>query len=259
MAIDISSIVTGPHIAPPKVVIYGPGGVGKTTWCTGAPNPVFIFTEEGQGGLDVARFQPAGRPVVASWPELIECLSVLHREDHDRETVVVDTLDCAEPLLWQLTAAKHGKADIEDFGYGKGYVYALDEARTMLAWLDALRRDRGMATIIVCHSDHRKFEPPDSESFDRYSLRLQNRLANLIHDWTDALLFATYRMAVVKDDEKGNQQRRRAIGRGERVVYTEARPAWVAKNRYGLPPEIELSWQAFQDGMFTQTQTPTEE
>lgn len=256
MTISLASIARGVRVQPPKVILYGVGGIGKTTWAAGAPNPIFLFTEEGQGLLDVRRFElTEGDALVKSWAELIGCLKFLHEEpDHGAETVVIDSLDFAEALLWEETCRLHGEDNIEAFGYGKGYVHAVDVARGLTGWLDALRRDRGMAVVLIAHAKTTKFESPTSESYDRWHLRLQDRLAGYLHDWADAVLFADYRTHVVKDVEgpknaKNKRERTRGVGTGERVVYTEQRPGWMAKNRYGLPPEIDLDWQSFVGGM----------
>lgn len=250
MAIDLSSIKTGVRIKPPKVVVYGVGGIGKTTFAAGAPNPVFLFTEEGQGLLDVPRFEPEENdPVIRTWQQLIEACRVLHGDEHSFGTVVLDTLDFAEPLLWRYTAGRYAKDDIEAFGYGKGYGYAVDEARVLFDWFDALRRDRQMAVVILAHSKVRRFESPDAESYDRYQLDVHERLASHVHSWCDALMFANYKAHVVKDKEEFNKERRRATGTGERVLYAEERPSYWAKNRYGLPPELPLQWSAFQNAI----------
>jgi len=259
MAVSLSNIARGVLIKPPKVVIYGVGGVGKTSWAAGAPNPIFLFCEEGQGMLGVERFEPRPRdPVLRSYVEVYEALTALRNEPHDFGTVVLDTLDAFEPFLWQHTAAKWHKETIEDFGYGKGYGYAVDEANILLQWLDALRNERNMAIVLISHCETVKFEDPESASYDRYDLRLHKRLAATVDHWADCVLFANYRQHVVRDDEGFNRERARAVGVGERVLYTERRPTFRAKNRYGLPPEIPLSWQAFQDGIVVPT-TPQPE
>jgi len=240
VSISLASIQRGKRLLPPKVTLYGVGGIGKTTWASGAPNPIFMFTEDGQGTLDLASF-----PTIKSWPDLIEAIGVLYKEEHDFETAVIDSLDFAEPLLWRHTAERHGKKDIEEFGYGKGYLYAADEFRVLLDGLDALRNDRGMSIVLIGHSETKKFESPDSATYDRYQLRLHSRLANLVHDWSDAFLFANYEVAVVSEKEGFNRERKRATGKGTRVLYTEERPSFWAKNRYNLPPKIGMSWSEF--------------
>jgi len=254
MAISLSNITGGQSIRPPKITVYGVGGIGKTTFASMAPKPIFLPTEDGIGLLDVKRFEferEGGRKdaIIRSWQELLDCVSALCTGKHDYQTVVVDTLDFAEPLLWKHTAEKYSKPDIEDFGYGKGYVYAVDEARSLLAGLDMLRDQRGMSIILLAHSDTKKYDAPDHEPYDRYKLRLHDRLGNLVHDWSDALLFANWRSHIVKDVKgsgKSKKETARGVGQGERVMYTEERPAWWAKNRYRLPLELPMNWEAFQ-------------
>ncbi len=255
MAISLDSIATGVDIKPPKICLYGVGGIGKTSWAAGAPNPIFAFTEKGQGMLNVARF-----PFITSFSELIDCVGVLYNEKHDYQSFVIDTIDFAEPLLWKHTSQKYNQDNIESFGFGKGYGYAVDEARVLFQGLDALRDERGMSIILLCHSDVKRFESPDAESYDRYQLSLQKQFGAFVRHWTDCLLFANYKAHVVKDTKSGfgkDEKRARGVGTGERIVYTEERPAHWAKNRYGLPTELPLSWQAFESAI--QTPTPTQE
>ncbi len=254
MAISLNNIGRGQNLKPPKVVLYGVGGIGKTSFAASAPNPIFICTEDGLGALDFERFESnAGDPTVKSWQEILECVSILYREDHEYQTLVIDTIDFAEPMLHKYTADKHNKADIEAFGYGKGYVKALDELRVLLEGLDALRNQKGMCIILLAHCSAKKFESPDTESYHRWNLKLHEKASELIHDWSDALLFANYRSNIIKEDAGFNKQRKRAVGQGERVIFTEARPAWQAKNRYRLPSElimpIDNSWMVFQNAI----------
>ena len=254
----LSTVASGQRLMPPKVVLYGVGGIGKTTFAASAPNPVFMFTEDGQGSLDVARFEPGGSPTFRRWEDIIAAVGELLTTEHDFKTLVLDSVDFAESLLWKYTAAKHGAESIEDkavLGYGKGYVYAAEELRHLLEGLDALRREKGMAIILIAHSEIKRFESPDAESYDRYQVALQKRSAALIHDWSDCLLFAQWKGYVVKDEEKGGKERRRATGRGERIMFTEERPAYWAKNRYSLPHELPLSWPAFIEAMTATTTT----
>ena len=256
MAISLDSIATGVLVRPPKICIYGVGGVGKTTWAAGAPKPIFAFTEDGQGSLDVARFD-----LIKSWVDLVACAELLCNEKHDYQTFVIDSIDFAEPLLWAYTCEQANQPDIEAFGFGKGYGLAVDHVRGLFRWLDMLR-DKGMAIILISHNEIKRFEAPDTESYDRYQLRLQKTLAAYVTNWVDTLLFANYKAHVVKDKKGGfakkdDNTRARGVGVGERVIYTEERPAFVAKNRFMLPAELPLSWQAFTSAISIPTATET--
>ncbi len=215
MAITLKSIAAGASLKPPKIAIYGVGGVGKTTFASQAPKPIFLCTEEGLGSLDVARFEPrTNDALIRSWAELIECLDVLLKESHNFKTVVIDSLDFAEPLLWDHVCKVDKKPDIEAYGYGKGYIRATNEARQMILRLERLRAQKQMATVLVAHSHVRRHERPDSEGYDRYQLRLHQKLADYIHDWVDALFFANWKVRIVR--------RTRDSTKGERAASAKA-------------------------------------
>jgi len=253
-AFSLASVRRSNEPKPPKIVIYGTPGIGKTTFGACAPNPILIQTEEGLGLLDVPHF-----PVARSYQDVIDAITALLNEEHDFGTVVIDSLDQLEPLIWQHVALREGKANIEAFGYGKGYMFAADEMRTFLAGLDELR-SRGMTVIVIAHSEVKRFESPEHEPFDRYQMRLDKRANDIVCEWADCLLFASYKVHVVRDTVKG-QERTRGAGRGERIMHTEERPAWRAKNRYQLPAELPLSWDAFQEAIgasFVNTNQPKE-
>lgn len=261
MAISLANIKRGARQHPPRIVIYGVGGIGKTTFAAMAPDPIFLCTEKGAGGLDIAPIPGEdGGDLLRSWSEVIDGVAALIEQDHSYKTVVIDSLDCLEPLVWDevcrtVPTDKGARAtSIEDYGFFKGQrTHAPRLWRHLLAGLDALN-ERGMGVILVGHSKIKRFEPPDTEAYERYQLKLDDAAAAIVYDWADAVLF-TQRKVHVKKDGKGYEERTRAVGNGERVLFTEERPAWQAKNRYSLPPEIllpnrpELSYATFADAL----------
>ena len=266
MAISLESIVSGRENKPPLVIMHGVGGIGKTTFAAGdpdlgiagPPSPIFLMTVVGLGRLKPHRFAPVpGDPVIRSWAELIECVAFLYNEQHDHKTVVIDTIDGVERLIWAHLCSQYGqpKIDTNDkgspFAFGRGYLYAVDEAGVLLRWLEALRNDRGMTAILLAHTETAKVDPPDSESYTEWSIGVHKRLTSRLYDWCDVCLFGQWKTHVVKDDDSRDPKKKRArgVGTGERVMYTERRPAWLAKNRYGLPPEMPLSWAALQEAI----------
>ena len=240
----LENIQTGRESKPPRLMVYGSEGVGKSTFGASAPDPIFIQTEDGLGEIDCCKF-----PLAHNVVDVLDSLTALRDEDHNFRTVVVDSLDWLERLIFDEVCKEFGVRSIEkaDGGYGKGYVDALVHWRKVIALLDELRNKRGMMIILLAHAKIERFEDPENAAYDRYSPRLHKHAASLISEWVDAVLFAAKRMRVSRDGE--NRAIAAPIGAdgGERILRTNGSPACIAKNRYGLPNEIPLSWDAFID------------
>lgn len=228
----------------PKIVIYGPGKIGKSTFAASAPAPVGILTEDGLHNLDVQAF-----PVCQSLMDVYEAIGELIAQPHDFKTVFLDSLDWLEPLVHAHVCRQHGWKDIEAAGYGKGYVAAAEEWRQVLAGLDALRAERGMTVILIAHDQIKRFESPLSDGYDIYTLKLHQRASALVQEWADVIGFAQYQTFTKTTAGGFDKKQTRAIGNGERRLYVEARPAFVAGNRFGLPAELPLSWQGLVDAL----------
>ncbi|MFH1680590.1 MAG: ATP-binding protein, partial [Candidatus Eisenbacteria bacterium] len=236
----LEQVTRGKTPAPRRVLLYGTHGVGKSSWAAQAPRPVFLQTEDGLGEIDCNRF-----PLTTSFAGAMQVLSELYREPHPYQTMVVDSLDWMERLIWEAVCQKHGVESIEDIGFAKGYVFALTQWRDLLDGLSALRDHRSMTVILIAHSRIERFENPETESYDRYVPRLHKLAGPLVQEWCDEVLFATYKI-YTKTTERGfNRKRTQGVGTGERIVYTQERPAHVAKNRLNLPDPIPLNWEAY--------------
>jgi len=237
MAVDLNSIATGAANMPPRIVLQGVQGVGKTTLAASAPHPIFIQTEDGLGVIDVPRF-----PLANNYEDVNDALTSLASQDHDYQTLVIDSLDWLEPLIWDKTSRDHGWASIEDPGYGKGYVEALGIWSDFIAALNYLRSTKNMTVILTAHTQVKRYDDPAHEPYDRYNIKLHKAAAAKMLEYADAVLFANYRLATTQSESGFNQKKTRAVGTGERILYTEERPAFIAKNRYAMPPEIPLNW-----------------
>ena len=244
MAISLASLTSTAPLSPPRILVYGVAGIGKTTFATSAGEPVVLLTEDGLGTIKVPHF-----PLARSFNEVMEALAALYSEPHDYNTVVVDSVDWLEPLVWRHACKDNGWRSIEDPGYGKGYLAALDLWRQYLDGLNALRDERGMTVIQIAHADIKRFDSPEHEPYDRYVIKLHARASALLQEHSDVVLFANYRISTVKSDIGFNKKVTRALGSGERVLYTAERPAFLAKNRFGLPDVLPLDWQAFAAAM----------
>lgn len=244
---SLDAVIRGRLSKPQRIVLYGVEGIGKSTFAADAPSPIFLCSESGTEHLDVARF-----PAPRTWGEALEAVDSLQSE-HSFRTIAIDTLDWLEPLCWAHTCATKKSGDkrvehIEDYGYAKGYIHALDVWRSLLGKLDILRDRRGMNVILIAHSQVSTFKSPDTEDFSRYELKLHHKASSLIKEWADAVLFAMHETLTHKQND-----RTKGISTGERLIYTRRTAAYDAKNRAGLPDSLPLSWEAFATALAGET------
>jgi len=241
--ISLKDLKKGKCAAPPRIVLYGTPGIGKSTFANAA-GAVFVSTEDGLTGIDV---EAGAFPVAKSYQDIMEAMQVLATEDHNFHTVCIDSIDGIEMLLWSELCARSNVNSIEriDKGYGKGYVMAAETfSREILAGLNHLRDEKGMAVILICHHKIKRYDDPAGEAYDRYQLKLQDRLSELVVQWADVVAFANYEVHTRKSgDDKA--EKHKGIGSGRRLLYLEERPTHIAKNRYGLPHQIDFTWEAF--------------
>ncbi|MBK1883693.1 ATP-binding protein [Luteolibacter pohnpeiensis] len=235
---SLSKVTKGIQRRPHFVGLYGPGGVGKSSFGASAPNPIFIGTDDGLTTLDVAKF-----PIPKNWAEVKSFLSDLLIEDHEYESVVIDTVNGLEPLLFNHIIKEAGVKSIEevDGGFGKGYVRAEEQ---WVEFFNTLKRLRNKMNVIVLgHAKIKSFEDPyENERFDKFIIKMNERGAGLFHESVDNMFFANFKIATRK--EKGSKKAK-AFGEGHRVMFTEERPAFTAKSRFDLPFEMPLSWDEF--------------
>lgn len=237
-AMKLANVTRGKQKEPYRILLAGVEGIGKTTFAAGAPSPIFLEPEKGSGHLDVPRF-----PVPANFADALEAIAELTTGEHSFQTVVVDTVDWLEPLIWSHICTRDGKTDIEDYGYGKGYQAAVDEWRKFVSALERLEKAKGMNVVLLAHSQLRSFKNPEGEDFDRYELKLNLKAAGVLKEWVKAVLFTNYETWAIK--AKGTLKAK-GVSSGARLVYSTRSAAYDAKNRYSLPAALPLAWADFE-------------
>lgn len=253
----LARIHRGKQPLPPRLILYGTEGIGKSTFASQAPSPVFVQTEDGLSEIACDKF-----PLAMTLDDVVSSLTALHAEQHDYQSVVIDSLDWLERLIFDELCRQYDVTSIEkvDGGYAKGYTHALTHWRKVLSLLNRLRVERGMVVLCIAHAKVEKFEDPESSAYDRYSPRLNKHACGLVCEWADAVMFATRKIRVQSEDAGFNRKRgvAFALGKdgGERVIRTIGGPSCVAKNRFSLPEELPLSWPAFMAALVNQPADP---
>jgi hypothetical protein len=214
------------------VVIYGVESVGKTTFASKFPSPLFLDIEGGSNHLNVDRV------AVSTWKELGQCITEAAATDY--ETVVIDSADWAERLAVEDLLATNKKQSVEDFGFGKGWVMAAEKVSRFLTALDALI-DAGKHVVVLAHSKVQRTEPPDIlAAYDRYELKLSKQSSPLVKEWADELWFFRFKTKAVS--QEGGKAK--GVGGKERVIYTTHSAAYDAKTRSGLAEELPMEWES---------------
>lgn len=241
----LAAVKSGRIEQPLRVLVYGPEGVGKSTFGSDAPSPVFLGAEDGTAQMDVSRL-----PQPERWSEVFDAIADLTEQKHPFETLVVDTVDWIEPLVWDHVIAEQNNPkikSIEDFGYGKGYIAAVDEWRRFVTALDRLRHARGMHVVLLGHTQQRKQKNPAGDDWDRFTLKINERAGGLLKEWCDDVLFARHEFYTerTRESRDGKDYTAKAQGTGERLLHTSWNAAYDAKNRHSLPDQIPLRWADF--------------
>ena len=230
-------IIRGKIPGAKKTVVYGPEGIGKSTFAAQFPDPVFIDTEGSTKDMDVARLESP-----SSWSMLMDQVRYVIAHPDMCRSLILDTADWAEMLCTSHVCSSNQKSSIEDFCYGKGYVYVQEEFGRLLNLLEDLVK-KGVQVVLTAHAKMRKFEQPDEMgAYDRWEMKLSKNVAPMVKEWADMVLFCNYKTMVVNVDGQGAQKGKNKVQGGRRVMYTTHHSCWDAKNRYDLPEELPFDY-----------------
>jgi hypothetical protein len=240
---DLKSISKTRRVRAPKIVIVGQGKIGKTTFAAMAPKAIGILTEDGADAVDANAF-----PLANSLADVYSAVATLINQDHDFQTLFIDSLDWLEPLVQDHVCKANNWKNIEQPGFGKGYVAAAEEWRNLLSGLEVLRADKGMGIILIAHDKIKRIEDPLTEGFDSHVLKLHDRAGALVQEWADVIGYAGYRIFTSKTDAGFGNKETKATTTGERILHVEPHPAHCGGNRFGLS-NMPLDWAAFQEAL----------
>lgn len=250
MAIPITSTK---RALPPRILLYGPQGIGKTTFAASIPGCVIMPVEDGAHAIDG---QQTPRP--ERWEDAVAIIDSLIADPQGLRALAIDSVSVLQDLAFRSVCEDNQVKSIEALGFGKGYVLAAEKWRDLLDRLSVLRTK--MAVLLIGHGATVRHEDPRLPGYDRLSPRLQSNgkgggILPMTIEWCDVVACVAY--DVMTDVEKaGLKERTRALGEGERLLYLQERPAFVAKNRYGLPVSMPFTWGPLAEGIRASFKAP---
>ncbi len=242
MAISLANLKKVAASPLPIATLYGVPKVGKTSLAAEFPNPVYLNTAGESPPIDIvdlpSNTDENGNPApVETFDEVLDFVSELITEEHDFGTLIVDSLDGLEPLVWSHTCAINGWSNLEEPGFGKGYLAADEVWREYLRAIEALAQ-KGVWIVQIAHTEITRFDSPTTDPYSRYGIKLHKRASALVQEASSIIGFMNYRATIKEKDVGHNKKVSRADGSGERQIHLEERPGFIAGNRFGMPPKV---------------------
>lgn len=239
MAKSLASLRRVTADTPPLTVLYGVHGWGKTTLGAEFHKPVFMQFEQGTPGG--AEFDSFGE--METFEDGLDGIGALLTGEHDYKTLVVDSIDAMEPLIWRKVCEEKGWPDVEHgtdgkSNFGKGYIAVDAPWRDFLGGCKALTAS-GIGVVLIAHSDITRFDSPTTDPYSRYGIKLQKRAAALVQEAADVVAFCNYRVTIKSAEVGPKREVRHGVGGGSRVLYFQEMPGFLAKNRYQMPDSID--------------------
>ena len=245
----LGSVKGGVIYAPKRYFFYGADGTGKTTLAADAPEAIFADIEGGSEEQDIKRYmfwdddEEGFKP--RSYEDVLFMINDLTTAAHSYKTLVLDTVDCLEPLLWawmikrdndpSVMTRKNPLNQVEDYGYGVGYDRAVDVWRDLCGRLDRLRAHRKMEIVMLAHAKIMNFKNPEGENYDRWVPALNAKAAGFLKGWANIVGRICHEETTKKDGRAA-----KGISTGVHVLKLAHSAAFDAKGRGSLPAEIEI-------------------
>lgn len=234
MAISLASLRSTKRNDPPVILLYGVDGIGKTSLAAEFPDPIYLATEGERPPSDVELATPG---TIESFGELLDIIGELLTQEHDRRTVIIDSLDGLEPLVWRATSSRLGLTSIEEAGFGKGYVEADTEWNELMAAVSALAQ-AGICVVMLAHPEIVRFDSPTSDPYSRYQPKLHKRANALVREKSDVVAFMNYRISIKEKEVARQTKIAHAEGGKERQIHLNEGAGFNAKNRYSMPDSL---------------------
>ena len=245
---------------PDRILVYGPPGIGKTTFASNAPAPVFLDIEGGSKLRKVSRVKLEINPrdPASNWDAIMGAVEFVAREKHPFKTFVIDTLDRAEFYAQEWVKKNVGvinkdtkkreavkSLDEVNGGFGKGYDAVVEQMRRLVELLDEINIARNMRVILLAHDQLIQVETPNMPDYPKWTMKVHKKVAKMFLEGMDMVLHAFAPPKLTKRSDDKREKRYFVVQSDGRVLYTGLRQDRDSKCRANLPDVIPLSWDSF--------------
>jgi hypothetical protein len=246
----LSRVTTRKRRRPMFGLLYGPPGVGKSTFGSQLPDPLMIGVERGLDQINVAKLDDPPK----TFSEFYGWLEWLAREEHPYKSIVIDTADALELLMFKRIIEEGGPGcgpnckTLE--AYGGGYNKWISRERELWTGVIGLLTEMSekFNILLIAHSQVKnQIDPVLIGTYDQHQIKIQEKSAAVIKQAVDLIIFANLDVTFSKDSQKARKGR--GIVSGDRVMYTQPITGVEAKNRFNLESPMEFSWAALNDGI----------
>lgn len=235
---SILSQIAKPAPRAPIITIVGDAGTGKTSLAASFPKPVFIRVEDGIGRIAQECQTPDAFPVAKSEEQVKEQLRAILTEEHDYQTLVIDSITALDTMFANEIMAKEKRSNLAQCGggYGAGFEMLAGKHSSIRSAAGYINERRNMNIVFIAHADLETMRLPDVDDYSRYSLKLSKKSLTHYVDNVDLVGYVRLQAALRGDDDT----RKKVVSNGDREFVCHATAASVSKNGFGITEPIEF-------------------
>ena len=251
----VSRISTAPREVGNFLCIYGPPGVGKTTFSTQAPHTLVLQVKD--ESLDVLFKSKVLSHVpnitADSWSDVLEALEALATQQHEYKTLTIDGASGLQEYCDAHVIAEQCDGEIDKFmAYGRGASLAAIEWGFLLNKIRQLVKEKKMIVIVLAHLDTITMKNPTGADYMKWRPAISKEKFSATNKYADAILLMDHDTEIKAEKSIGSiQKTAKATGGEGRILRCDGSGAFEAKNRLNLPSEIRLghshqeAWASF--------------
>ena len=248
-----------------RILLFGPPMVGKTTWASQFPDPIFIDAEDGTKKLRVARVLRKGQSPfdamddAGNWTRALAAVEWVATAPHKYRTLVIDTIDklehFAKSWVCKNIGYRNAKKELVEAktldevggGFGRGDLAVVEQFRKLLGALDCCSR-RGITVVLLGHEHIETMKTPNNTDYPRYALQTGKKVSELLLKEFDYVLHAMPHTDVLTKLSFGNEKSY-TRNTGVRYLHCGLDSTRATKCRLPLPARMIFDYPTFAEAM----------